>query len=74
MDANGEQRADGTVAFVVGTGGHHLKRLGNHQPFSAEATDGTPGVLFLSLRRDGYDWSYRDIRGSRDDSGSQRVS
>ena len=73
MDANGEQRADGTVAFVAGTGGHHLKKLGHHQPFSAEATDGTPGVLFLSLRRDGYDWTYEDVKGNTDDSGSQRV-
>jgi hypothetical protein len=71
MDAKGDLRADGTVEFVSGNGGHHLRGLDDRQPHSAAAITGKPGVLFLTLRADGYDWSYRDVDGRTGDAGTR---
>jgi hypothetical protein len=74
MDAGGNPSPSGTVEFVSGTGGHHLRRFGDRaESTSAAALTGTPGVLFLTLRPDGYDWSYRDVRGRTGDSGTRRL-
>jgi acid phosphatase type 7 len=74
MDEHGEPRSDGAVQFVSGNGGHNLRRLGNRERNSAAVQAGTPGVLFLTLRTDGYDWSYRDVEGRTGDTGTRRVS
>jgi hypothetical protein len=73
LDVNGEPRSDGTVEFVSGNGGHNLRVLGDRQPHSASAIAGTPGVLFLALRADGYDWTYVDIEGRVGDAGTRRI-
>jgi acid phosphatase type 7 len=72
MGVNGEPRPDGTVEFVSGNGGHSSKAIGRRQGRSAVAVAGTPGVLFLTLRPHGYDWSYRDVEGRAGDTGTRR--
>jgi hypothetical protein len=74
LDANGERRSDGTVEFVSGNGGHHQRDIGDREAHSAAAIAGPPGVLFLTLRADGYDWSYRDVKGRIGDSGTRERS
>jgi acid phosphatase type 7 len=74
MDANGEPTGEGPVEFVSGNGGHDPHDLGDREPHSAAAVTGTPGVLFLTLRTDGYDWSYRDVEGRTGDAGTRRLS
>jgi len=74
LGADGQPRADGTVQFVSGNGGHNLRRLDVREPHSAVAIAGAPGVLFLSLRPDGYSWTYQDVEGRVGDSGSRRLS
>jgi hypothetical protein len=73
MGVNGEPQPDGTVEFVSGNGGHSSKDIGRRQGRSAVAVAGTPGVLFLTLRRHGYDWSYRDVEGRAGDTGTRRL-
>ena len=73
LDANGEPRPDGTVQFVSGNGGHDLRDIGDREPYSATAIAGTPGALFLTLRTDGYDWSYRDVEGRTGDAGTREL-
>ncbi|SDY98899.1 hypothetical protein SAMN05661080_05210 [Modestobacter sp. DSM 44400] len=73
LDGNGEPSSDGTTEFVSGNGGHHLRDIGAREPHSAAASSGTPGVLFLTLRTDGYDWSYRGVEGRTDDTGTRQL-
>jgi calcineurin-like phosphoesterase family protein len=73
LDANGKPGSGGTVEFVSGNGGHDLRGVGNREAHSAAAIAGTPGVLFLTLRADGYDWSYRDVEGRTGDSGTREL-
>jgi hypothetical protein len=73
LDANGERRSGGTVQFVSGNGGHNLRDIGDREPHSASAIEGTPGVLFLTLWPDGYDWSYRDVEGRTGDAGTRQL-
>jgi hypothetical protein len=74
LDADGEPAAGGTVEFVSGGGGHHPRDLEHDpEPHSAVAVAGTPGVLFLTLRTDGFDWSWRDVEGRTGDSGTRRL-
>jgi hypothetical protein len=72
-DEDGNEHADGTVQFVSGNGGHNPRPLGDERRLSATTVTGTPGVLFLTLRDDGYDWRYRDVEGRTGDSGSRRI-
>jgi acid phosphatase type 7 len=73
LDANGEPRTDGTVQFISGNGGHNLRGIGDREPHSATTVTGTPGVLFLTLRADGYDWNYRDVEGRTGDAGTRQL-
>jgi hypothetical protein len=73
LDADGERRSDGTVEFVSGNGGHNLRGIGDRESHSAAVVTGTPGVLFLVLRTDGYDWTYRDIEGRTGDAGTRQL-
>jgi hypothetical protein len=73
LDANGEPHPGGTVEFVSGNGGHDPRDIGDREPYSAAAIAGTPGVLFLTLRTDGYDWSYRDVEGRTGDVGTREL-
>lgn len=61
----------GLREFVVGTGGAALHPFGSSQP-AAEARDAnTHGVLKLTLRGDGYDWSFLPAQGGTfTDAGS----
>jgi hypothetical protein len=74
LDADGDPSADGTVQFVSGNGGHNLRDVKDREPHSEVTLAGTPGVLFLTLRSDGYDWSYRDVEGRTGDAGSRGLS
>jgi hypothetical protein len=73
LDEDGEPRPDGTVQFVSGNGGHNLRELDDREPHSADAVAGTPGVLFLTLRADGFDWRYRDVEGRTGDAGTREL-
>jgi acid phosphatase type 7 len=73
LDEDGEPRPDGTVQFVSGNGGHNLRELEDREPHSAAAIAGTPGVLFLTLRADAFDWSYRDVQGRTGDAGTREL-
>ncbi|WP_369132689.1 metallophosphoesterase [Modestobacter sp. I12A-02662] len=73
LDEDGRPRSDGAVQFVSGNGGHNLRELDDREPHSAVAVAGTPGVLFLTLRADGYDWSYRDVEGRTGDAGTREL-
>jgi hypothetical protein len=71
QDANGNPDADGIREFVVGTGGKNHNPLGS-PPANVQAfNDDTFGVLKLTLRPTGYDWTFVPIAGeSYTDSGS----
>ncbi len=73
LDEDGDPRRDGTVQFVSGNGGHSLREIDDREPHSAETVTGTPGVLFLTLRDDGFDWRYRDVEGRTGDAGSREL-
>ncbi|SFK71005.1 metallophosphoesterase family protein [Geodermatophilus ruber] len=73
MGADGEPRPEGTVEFVSGNGGHRLRDIAGREPHSAAVVVGTPGVLFLTLRADGYDWSYRDVEDRTGDAGTRAL-
>ncbi len=73
LDEDGEPRPDGTVQFVSGNGGHNLRELDDREEHSEVAIAGTPGVLFLTLRVAGFDWSYRDVEGRTGDAGTREL-
>jgi hypothetical protein len=73
LDARGEPGSGGTVEFVSGNGGHDLRGIGDRKAHSAAVLAGTPGILFLTLRADSYDWSYRDIENRIGDTGTRRL-
>ena len=73
LDADGDPRADGTVEFVSGNGGHHLRDTGDRELHSAAVATGVPGVLFLEFRADGYDWTYTDVEGRTGDEGARQL-
>ena len=61
----------GIRAFVVGTGGTGLYRIGNIQPNSQVRNATTHGVLKLTLNSTSYDWEFIPIAGQTfSDSGS----
>jgi acid phosphatase type 7 len=74
QDANGnEDRAHGMRQFVVGTGGKNLGNFVSVQPGSEFLDRSRPGVLKLTLKRDGYDWRYAHGSGAPlVDSGTDR--
>ncbi|MGZ8567413.1 MAG: metallophosphoesterase [Actinomycetota bacterium] len=68
-----DQQADpnGIRGFVVGTGGKSLRPFVSAQPNSQVRDPNTFGVLELTLRAQGYDWSFVPVDGSAfADSGS----
>ncbi len=63
--------ARGIVQFVVGTGGHSLYPLGPADANSRVRSSKSFGVLRMTLRPGGYDFSFRPVlSGSFTDSGS----
>nr|MDQ4042171.1 metallophosphoesterase [Actinomycetota bacterium] len=59
LDADGRiDPENGIRSFVVGTGGRNYQRMSNLKPFSESANADTFGVLFMSLRPDGYGWLF----------------
>lgn len=71
LDADGQPDAAGPRSFVVGTGGRALYPFGPPRTGS-EARDNTShGVLWLTLRPEGYDWLFVPAPpGTFSDAGS----
>jgi hypothetical protein len=64
LDAAGAvDRARGMRSFVVGTGGRNYQALATRKPYSEAANTDTFGVLRLTLRPEGYDWSFEPEPG-----------
>ena len=71
QDANGHRDLDrGLRQFVVGTGGHSLRRFPRIAPNSEVRDASSFGVLELTLGSDAYAWRFRPAVGSFTDSGS----
>jgi lipopolysaccharide/colanic/teichoic acid biosynthesis glycosyltransferase len=61
----------GIRQFVVGTGGGPAHAFATPLPTSEVRHSGTPGVLTLTLRSDGYDWRFVPVAGGTfTDAGS----
>jgi 3',5'-cyclic AMP phosphodiesterase CpdA len=69
MDADGNESADGTREFVVGTGGASLTPFAVPLP-SSRARVIAHGALRLTLSADGYAWAFMDTEGQTRDSGT----
>jgi hypothetical protein len=68
----GKADAGGIREFVVGTGGRDHYTFSKAIDANSEARDQVHyGVLFLTLRRESYDWQFRDARARVLDSGSE---
>ena len=62
---------EGMAEFVVGTGGRDLRGFNDAKPNSEVRWNDSFGVLALTLRADGYDWSFHGTPGTPDvDAGS----
>ena len=73
QDANGRRDAErGIREFVVGTGGHSLRRFSRIAPNSEARDDSSFGVLELTLGAGAYAWRFRPAVGTFTDSGSAR--
>ena len=71
MDGDGAADPDGTVQFVVGTGGKGLYGFDSVLPTSAAHDASTFGVLQLTLRMGTYDWEFIPVEGGTfTDSGT----
>jgi hypothetical protein len=69
LDATGVPDRTGTTEFVTGLGGHHIRNFDSILSTSAAHFTGTPAVLFLRLRSDGYSWTARTTDGQVVDEG-----
>ncbi|HUH16470.1 MAG TPA: alkaline phosphatase, partial [Methylomirabilota bacterium] len=56
--------------FTVGTGGYSLFGAEDRTDNSEVLIDDEFGVLVLTLRPDGYDWSFLTTDGDEEDGGS----
>jgi hypothetical protein len=71
MNASGAADATrGIREFVVGTGGSGLYGFGTVQPNSQIRYNASHGVIKLTLRAGGYDWSFLPSTGSFTDTGT----
>jgi hypothetical protein len=74
QDALGNADPNGTVQWVVGTGGKSHGKIappGSRLPNSETGQDTDYGVLELTLQNGGYAWDYLPIAGSFADTGSR---
>jgi acid phosphatase type 7 len=63
--------AHGIRSFVVGSGGKNLQTVPALHPATEALNVDTFGVLFMTLRPDGYDWRFSPVAGSAfSDAGS----
>jgi hypothetical protein len=70
QDPSQHATGEGMREFVVGSGGESLFAVTTVQP-NLEAVDNNHfGVLFLTLHRSSYDWSFRSTEGGVLDSGT----
>jgi hypothetical protein len=71
QDANGRRDPElGLRQFLVGTGGHSLRRFLRIEPNSEVRDASSMGVLELTLGEDAYAWQFRPAVGDFTDSGS----
>ena len=70
--STGVASADGLRQFTVGTGGKQLYEAERVAPNSEVRIDDAFGVLSMTLRSDGYEWSFVTPDGTEADSGSGR--
>ena len=73
LDAAGNPASRGTTQFVTGLGGHRIRKFGDVEAHSVVRFTGTPAVLFLTLRSDGYSWEERAVDGRSVDRGAARL-
>jgi acid phosphatase type 7 len=66
----GQPDPNGIREFVVGTGGRDLNPLRRVRRNSEARNTNTFGVLFLTLRKSGYDWRFVPVAGSDFTDGS----
>ena len=75
LDETGDQDPDGTTEIVTGLGGHKPHDFDDDiVTGSAARYTGTPAVLFLTLRSDGYSWEERSVNGEVVDQGQASIS
>jgi hypothetical protein len=67
--AEGRPNPRGLRQFIAGTGGARLYEAARREPLS-EVLVSANGVLRLTLRAAGYDWTFVDTTGATRDSGS----
>jgi len=70
LDETGAPDPQGTREFVTGLGGHHIRGYSDIVSTSQAHFTGTPAVLFLELRSDGYSWAERTVEGDVVDQGT----
>jgi hypothetical protein len=64
MNASGAEDPNGVREFVVGMGGKGFRPFVKAQRNSVVRDDsGTPGVLLMTLKPNGYDWKTQPIAG-----------
>jgi hypothetical protein len=68
--SSGAVAATGMRSFVSGLGGRSLYPFGRIEPSSRARVNHTFGVLFLTLRDQGYSWNFTSVAGRVLDSGS----
>jgi predicted phosphodiesterase len=71
LDEAGTPDPEGTREFVTGLGGHHIRGYSDVLSSSEAHFTGTPAVLFLELRSDGYSWAERTTAGDVVDQGTE---
>ena len=74
QDVDGRPTADGIREFVVGTGGKNFYVPATVAANSEVRSSSAYGVLLLTLRATGYDWTFAGTRGESVDAGSEDCS
>jgi acid phosphatase type 7 len=67
--SDGTSSPDGIRQFTVGTGGVELYRIEKETPNREVVDDRNFGVLFLTLKEEGYTWKFVTIAGETLDEG-----
>jgi hypothetical protein len=70
MSASGGLSTQGTRSWVVGTGGKELRAFKTPHVGSRVRSNVRAGVLFMTLRAQGYSWRFSTVDGVRRDVGT----
>jgi acid phosphatase type 7 len=69
--SDGSSSENGIRQFTIGTGGRELYRVKKETPNREFVQDRSFGVLFLTLKKDGYTWEFKTIAGETLDAGEE---